>query len=97
VTLTAGAGRRVTLIEEVRTTSEGIGFVPLFEMCGGGGRDDVTLEPTGVVDRGESALVADLSRPAESYADVRSLLGRRSTAIERLAETGLTAPDDRGY
>jgi type IV secretory pathway ATPase VirB11/archaellum biosynthesis ATPase len=97
VTLTAGTGRRVTLIEEVRTTSEGVGFVPLFEMRGGGGQKEATLDPTGVVDRGESALVADLSRANESYADVRSLLGRRSTAIERLAETGLTAPDDREY
>jgi type IV secretory pathway ATPase VirB11/archaellum biosynthesis ATPase len=98
VTLTARAGRRVTLVEEVRTTADGVHFVPLFETDGVDGDDtDHALRTTGVVDRGESALVADLAAPDESYADVRALLDRRVAAVERLADAGLTDPDDREY
>jgi hypothetical protein len=96
VTLTAEAGRRVTRVEEVRATTDGVHFATLFESTGGAdGR--AALRSTGVVDRGESALVADLAAPDESYADVRTALDRRATAIERLAEAGRTAPGDREY
>ncbi|WP_152040594.1 ATPase, T2SS/T4P/T4SS family [Salinigranum salinum] len=100
VTLTARAGRRVTLVEEVRPTADGVHFVPLFEtdgVDGDGDSADHLLRATGVVDRGESALVADLAAPDESYADVRGHLDRRVAAIERLADAGLTDPDDGGY
>ncbi|WP_136588458.1 ATPase, T2SS/T4P/T4SS family [Salinigranum halophilum] len=92
VTLTAEAGHRVTRIEEVRSTSEGVHFTALFEMSDGSDR----LEPTGVVDRGESAVLPTLALPGESYADVRTTLSGRTAAIDRRAAAGLTAPDARG-
>ena len=96
VTLTAEAGRRVTCVEEVRTATDGVHFTTLFELTGGAD-EGTALRPTGVVDRGESTLVADLAAADESYADARGALDRRATAIERLAETGRTAPGDREY
>jgi hypothetical protein len=82
----------VTRIEEVRSTSEGVHFTALFEMSDGSDR----LEPTGVVDRGESAVLPTLALPGESYADVRTTLSGRTAAIDRRAAAGLTAPDARG-
>jgi type IV secretory pathway ATPase VirB11/archaellum biosynthesis ATPase len=96
VTLTAERERRVVLVEEVRTTTDGVHFVPLFETE----RDDeadAVLRATGVVDRGESRLVDGLARADESYTDVCADIDRRAAALDRLAATGRTAPDERGY
>jgi type IV secretory pathway ATPase VirB11/archaellum biosynthesis ATPase len=93
VTLTAESGRRMTRVEEVRTTSEGVHVVSLFEFAAG----DDRLRPTGVVDRGESVLLSTLAAPDESYADVRTRVEARTEALERHAETGLTAPGEREY
>jgi type IV secretory pathway ATPase VirB11/archaellum biosynthesis ATPase len=97
VTLTARAGRRVTLVEEVRRTGDGTHVVPLFEAAdGGSGSPDgsAVLRPTGVVDRGESTLVASLAAADESYADVRAAVAARARSVERLADAGLVAPGD---
>jgi type IV secretory pathway ATPase VirB11/archaellum biosynthesis ATPase len=91
VTLTAEAGRRVTTVEEVRTSREGVHFTPLYERAG----DAACLEPTGVVARGESALLPTLAAPGESYADVRSLLTERVSTIERRVAAGELTPDLR--
>ena len=95
VTLTAESGRRVTRIEEVRTTADGVHFATLFDFSDTVS-ESAALEPTGVVDRGESTLVADLSSPEESYADVLSALDRRTAAIADRARLGHTAPDGWG-
>jgi hypothetical protein len=83
----------MTRVEEVRTTSEGVHVVSLFEFAAG----DDRLRPTGVVDRGESVLLSTLAAPDESYADVRTRVEARTEALERHAETGLTAPGEREY
>jgi type IV secretory pathway ATPase VirB11/archaellum biosynthesis ATPase len=95
VTLTARAGRRLTRVEEVRTTSAGVHFAALFDTPEAA--DAAGVEPTGVVDRGESTLVAALAGPDESYADVRAAIRRRGDALEDLARTGRLRPEPRGY
>ncbi|AUV81018.1 type II secretion protein [Salinigranum rubrum] len=93
VTLTAEAGRRVTRVEEVRTTDERVHFATLFDIEDG----DDRLRSTGVLDRGESVLLSALALPGESYADVRARVSERGEAIACHAEAGLTAPEERGY
>ena len=88
VTCAAGDSRHVASIEEVRTTDEGVRFASLFERTGEG------LEPTGAVARGNSTLVADLARPDESYADLRTLLDEREEQLSALATAGRTRPED---
>ncbi|SDM10774.1 Type IV secretory pathway ATPase VirB11/Archaellum biosynthesis ATPase [Halogranum gelatinilyticum] len=88
VTCAAGDSRHVASIEEVRTTDDGVRFASLFERTGYG------LEPTGTVARGNSTLVADLTRADESYADLRRLLDEREKGLAALATTGRTRPDD---
>lgn len=88
VTCTVGDSRHVARIEEVRQTDEGVRFVPLFEQTAEG------LVPTGTVARGNSTLLASRCRPDESYADLRSLLDRRESALAELAATGQTRPAD---
>ncbi|MFB6102023.1 MAG: ATPase, T2SS/T4P/T4SS family [Haloplanus sp.] len=85
VTLSAGEQRRVASIEEVRATDDGVTFESLFEPGADG------AEPTGVVDRGNSHLVASLARPGETYADVLAALGERETLLADLAETERTS------
>jgi type IV secretory pathway ATPase VirB11/archaellum biosynthesis ATPase len=67
--------RRLLAAEEV--SGDGEAFDPLFE------RTPAGLEPTGLIDRGESRLVAGLAGPTETYADVREAIERRGTAFDR--------------
>lgn len=88
VTLTAGETRHVASIEEVRATADGVRFEPLFERTGDG------LVATGTLDRGNSTLVTDLTRPGECYTDLRDLLDDREAQLAELAATGQTRPSD---
>jgi type IV secretory pathway ATPase VirB11/archaellum biosynthesis ATPase len=82
-----GRRRRVTSIAEVERADGGTAFAPLYEYDDG-------LAATGRIDRGNSALVADLAAPGESYADVRAALADRAALLADLAESGRTAPAD---
>lgn len=84
VTLSTGERRRVAGIEEVRHADGDVRFESLFEPSHEG------VEPTGVVERGNSHLVASLARPDESYADVLEALDDRESLLSDLAETGRT-------
>jgi flagellar protein FlaI len=86
VTLSPGERRTVASIEEVRDTEAGVAFETLFEPAADG------TVPTGVVERGNSRLVASLARPGESYADVLDVLDERATLLDGLAETERTDP-----
>jgi type IV secretory pathway ATPase VirB11/archaellum biosynthesis ATPase len=97
----AVAGRHVASIEEVTRTNDGVGFDPLFARTGSGGvsaaasHDAPTgLAETGRIERGNSRLVADLTRPDESYADLLDLLAGREALLRELAETDRTRPAD---
>ncbi|GAB6862310.1 ATPase, T2SS/T4P/T4SS family [Haloplanus litoreus] len=87
VTLATDERRRVASVEEVRDTADGVAFESLFEPGPDG------AEPTGVVDRGNSRLVASLARPDESYADVLDRLDDRATLLTDLATTDRIDPD----
>ncbi|GAB3319319.1 type II secretion protein [Haloplanus rallus] len=86
VTLSAGERRTVSSVEEVRDTGDGVAFESLFEPVGDG------TEATGVVDRGNSRLVASLARPGESYADVLGVIDERASLLANLAGTERTDP-----
>lgn len=88
VTLTADESRHVASVEEVRSTDDGVRFEPLFERTGDG------LVPTGTLDRGNSTVLTDLTRPGECYADLRTLLDERERRLTELATTGQTRPVD---
>ena len=81
-----GSDRRLAAVEEVRRTDEGTRFVGLFE------RDGEADPSTGVLDRGESALVSSVAGPGESYRDVLDAIRERSERITELAEDGRTGP-----
>jgi type IV secretory pathway ATPase VirB11/archaellum biosynthesis ATPase len=70
--------RRVATVEEVRHVDGEIGFETLFEPTPDG------AAPTGVVERGNSHLVASLARSDESYADVLSALEEREAFLSEL-------------
>lgn len=80
--------RRVAAIEEVRHVDGEVAFESLFDPGADG------AEPTGVVDRGNSHLVASLARPGESYADVLTELDEREALLADLAATERTAPEE---
>ena len=86
VTLSAGERRTVASVEEVRDTGDGVAFESLFEPAEDG------TEATGVVDRGNSRLVASLARPGESYADVLGVIDERASLLADLAGTERTDP-----
>jgi len=88
VTLSAGEQRRAAAIEEVRHVDDEVAFESLFESGPDG------AEPTGVIDRGNSQLVASLARPDESYADVLAALDERESLLIDLATTERTTPDE---
>ncbi|WP_224332496.1 type II/IV secretion system ATPase subunit [Haloprofundus halobius] len=88
VTLSPSGGRHVARIEEVRVSDGRLRFETLFEYADG------ALRPTGLVDRGNSALVASLAGSGERYADVRDALGKRRQLLETLAGNGRTRPTD---
>lgn len=98
--------RRVAAIEEVVGTDP-VRFEALFSMAAaeggsgppGAGSERVasdggpTLEPTGRIERGSSRLVQSLTRPEESYADLRERVADRASLIGALADRGTTAPE----
>jgi len=88
VTLSAGERRRVASIEEVRYADDEVRFESLFDLGPEG------TEPTGVVERGNSHLVASLARPDESYADVLDALDEREALLADLAATERTGADE---
>ena len=85
VTLADGERRRVDAIEEVRPTDDGVAFEPLFET------DSEGTASTGVIERGNSHLVAGVAGPDESYADVLDELDRHEARIADLAATERTS------
>ncbi|QCJ47569.1 ATPase, T2SS/T4P/T4SS family [Haloprofundus sp. MHR1] len=88
VTLSPSGGRHVARIEELRVTDAGVRFVTLFEYADG------AVRSTGVVERGNSALVDALAGPDERYADVREALGTRRRSLRTLADGDRTRPAD---
>lgn len=101
-------GRHVAAVEEVVRTDDGVDFAPLFALPDASrgsttaSRDTQTplddtetgLAATGRVERGNSRLVAALTRPDESYADLLDLLAARESLLHDLAETDRTHPAD---
>ncbi|MDS0297964.1 type II/IV secretion system ATPase subunit [Halogeometricum sp. S1BR25-6] len=93
-----GPERRVDAVAEVRRGGDGVrgdesalGFETLYDRSG---EDNGDTGGTGVVARGDSALVASLARHDESYADVLAELDRRKRTLSRLAATDRTRPED---
>lgn len=85
-------GRRVVALEEVRATTTGTELATLFELNSGG-----DLQSTGVLDRGESALLDGFANPdaGERYVDVLSRLASERERFETLATNGVTTPRER--
>ncbi|MEF8775212.1 MAG: ATPase, T2SS/T4P/T4SS family [Haloarculaceae archaeon] len=84
----AGKTRRVRAVEEVRSGSGS--FADLL------GRDGNGLEPTGRLRRGNSELLATLTAPSETYADVLAAVEERRDRLRSLAKTGCTGPPSDG-
>jgi type IV secretory pathway ATPase VirB11/archaellum biosynthesis ATPase len=85
VTLTReGEKRRVVAIEEVLDDGS---LATLY------GLDDGQLAPTGRVERGNSACVASLAEPGESYGDVLESLDARESFLVDLVAEGRTDAD----
>jgi len=82
------ADHRVTAIAEVRTAGDGVAFERLYDRTADG------LVATGVVDRGNSRLLADLAGSEETYADVRAELARRRERIATLVAEERVRPED---
>lgn len=95
--LTLDADHCLARIEEVYARDEG------GEGGESGGRSDdapVRFESvfdrdgaTGLLDRGNSRLLATLTDQSESYADLSSRLDQRARRLRRLAQSGRTEPD----
>jgi type IV secretory pathway ATPase VirB11/archaellum biosynthesis ATPase len=93
------AGRRVKSVAEVLRVEDGVRFETLFDRTSGvasaaghGESDDLTA--SGRIDRGNSVVAATLSRPDESYADVRETLAERAAWLTDLASDGRTDSTD---
>jgi flagellar protein FlaI len=76
--ITGESERRIKSIEEV-VGSDSPTFETLFK------RTNTGLEPTGHVARGNSKLLAGLTEPGETYADLRSTLDARERLLDALA------------
>jgi type IV secretory pathway ATPase VirB11/archaellum biosynthesis ATPase len=87
VTLAADP-HRVVRIEEVRSRTDGTSFRDLYAIENG------DLVATGVLDRGNSELVADLAAADEPYAAVLETVADRAEWIASLATSGRTSPAD---
>ena len=83
-----GRKRRLSRIEGVIATDGEIRFEPLYVI------DEDTAVSTGRIDRGESRFVDALTGPAETYADIRSLIEERKTEISTLATDGRATPHE---
>ncbi len=81
----AGAGRtrRVRAIEEI-VGSDSIAFEPLFD------RSEGEFAATGRIERGNSRLIADLTRPEETYRETLDAIEARSAWLDDLASAGRT-------
>jgi type IV secretory pathway ATPase VirB11/archaellum biosynthesis ATPase len=88
VTLTVGRQRRLSDIEEVRRTDDGVSFASLVESA----PSDEDVPRAGPVERGNSHLVEALARTDESYADVLAALEERTDLLSSLARTDRTDP-----
>ncbi|WP_336022035.1 type II/IV secretion system ATPase subunit [Halobellus salinisoli] len=82
-----GDERYVSAVEGVRTTGDESTFVPLFQ------RRDGSLQSTGAVERGDSAVFERLCGDCESYSDLLSRLNRTAERFDRLASASLTTPE----
>jgi type IV secretory pathway ATPase VirB11/archaellum biosynthesis ATPase len=82
---TADGDRRVRRIEEVVDGESGQ-FATLY------GRDGNSLAASDRIDRGNSQVVAGLTAPAESYADLRERLAERTEQLESMSNAGKTGP-----
>lgn len=80
-------GRRAVSIEEVAGTDAGSTITPLFDLDAHG-----DLTPTGVLDRGESSLLAQLAGPDETYGEMLETLHARIGRFETLAANDATTP-----
>lgn len=83
-----GRKRRLSRIEGVIATDGEIRFEPLYVIEGD------TAVSTGLIDRGESRFVDKLTGPAETYADIRSLIKERKNEISTLATDGRVTPHE---
>lgn len=81
----SGRERRLAAIEEVIAHGDGVSFEPLFSVA-----DTEDAAATGRLDRGNSRLLAELSRPTESYDQLRTRIDRRGERIAQLADRGIT-------
>jgi len=84
-----GKRRYLARVEEVCGQGDETWFEPLYTCV-----DSTQATPTGRVDRGESRLLERLTRPGETYADIRRALERRSRLLDELAADGRTSPAD---
>lgn len=89
VTCRGDPSRHVASVEEVHAHDDGVSFAPLYECVSGD-----TAVSTGRIERGNSRLVDALSRPGESYADLRATLRRRERDVALAAATDRTRPAD---
>jgi len=91
-----GVRRQVRSVAEVIDGEESVRFEPLYAPATGttNARTTASATPTGRVERGNSRLVADLTAPDESYADLRAVLDERERTLGQLAERNETAPED---
>jgi len=74
-------GRRLTRVEEVLVTDDGVTFATLFDG-----------ELSGRIERGNSRVLAALADPGEEYADVRAAATARGEWLDGLAAAGRTDP-----
>jgi len=81
--VTLDPDRHLSAVEEVRGPDPA-------DIAAVAERNGDAAAPTGLLDRGESAAVAALSRPDETYADVREAVRERAATIEGLASAGRT-------
>jgi type IV secretory pathway ATPase VirB11/archaellum biosynthesis ATPase len=79
-----GPGRVLGSIEEVIPDGEGVRFAELFAL------EEEGATATGRIERGDSHLVAGLSAPGESYADVVEAIEDRARSVSKLASVGQT-------
>ena len=77
---------RVETVCEVNAHADEVAFEPLFA------RSDGRLKSSGRMARGESRLLASLSRDGESYAETRATVNRRADAIREAVVAERTSP-----
>lgn len=86
-TATGDRARRVKRIEEVIADDSGVRFEALYQLDGN------DLVPTGRIDQGNSRLLESLTRPDETYANVRERITYRGAFLGELAEREEVDPE----